>query len=47
MQKVPSSVRMLNPLVKTPEWRFLYTDRMSKLYAFVNDIKDWLIDTKR
>ena len=29
------------------EWRFLYTDGMKKLNAFVKDIKDWLIDTKR
>ena len=38
---------MPNPLVKTQEWRFLYTDRMRKLNAFVEDIKDWLIETKR
>ena len=35
------------PLVKTPEWRFLYTDRLRKLNAFIEDIRDWLIETKR
>jgi len=29
------------------EWRFLYTDGMRKLNAFVQEIKDWLISTKR
>ena len=29
------------------EWRFLYTDGMKKLNAFVKDIKDWIINTKR
>ena len=30
-----------------PEWRFLYTDGMKKLNAFVKDIKMWLFETKR
>ena len=30
-----------------PEWRFVYTDGMRKLNAFVKEIKRWLQDTKR
>lgn len=30
-----------------PEWRFVYSDGMKKLNAFVADIKAWLCDTKR
>ena len=30
-----------------PEWRFFYTDGMRKLQAFVEEIKNWLCDTKR
>ena len=30
-----------------PEWRFVYTDGMKKLNAFVKDIRYWLQDTKR
>lgn len=30
-----------------PEWRFLYSDGMRKLNAFVKEIKRWLKDTKR
>ena len=47
LRKVPSNISMPPPLVKAQEWRFLYTDRMRKLNAFVEDIKLWLIDTKR
>ena len=47
MAKLPSEINTMKPLVKTPEWRFLYTDRMRKLNAFVEDIKSWLIETKR
>ena len=32
---------------KMPEWRFVYTDGMRKLNAFVGEIKDWLLETKR
>ena len=30
-----------------PEWRFVYTDGMRKLNAFVKEIKQWLMETKR
>jgi len=44
---VDPSIRTPKPLVKAQEWRFLYTDRMRKLNAFVEDVKEWLVDTKR
>ena len=44
---VSNTIYMPKPLVKTPEWRFLYTDRLRKLNAFIEDIRDWLIETKR
>ena len=34
-------------LAKQPEWRFVYTDGMKKLNAFVKEIKRWLSDNKR
>ena len=33
--------------VMQAEWRFLYTDGMKKLNAFVKEIKDWILRTKR
>ena len=33
--------------MSVPEWRFVYTDGMKKLNAFVKDIKRWLLETKR
>lgn len=34
------------PIIQT-EWRFVYTDGMRKLNAFVKEIKQWLFVTKR
>ena len=34
-------------LAKIPEWRFVYTDGMKKLNAFVKEIKRWLSEKKR
>jgi hypothetical protein len=30
-----------------PEWRFVYSDGMKKLNAFVDEIKQWLCETRR
>ena len=41
------ALRDSQALKNLPEWRFLYTDGMKKLGAFVADINEWLIETKR
>ena len=40
-------MQMPQAVAVMPEWRFVYTDGMRKLNAFVKDIKSWLQDTKR
>lgn len=44
---LPPALRMPQVLVNLPEWRFLYTDGMKKLAAFVAEVRQWLLETKR
>ena len=42
-----NNIRQAKNLAQQCEWRFVFTDQMPKLNAFIKDIKKWLQETKR